>query len=89
LKTHTTQSLFQNAIISDQRILLFNHNSSERRCFTSSEISDSHIDYENGGLALRFSGYGTEKDSLLVGAADFKTALNIIKTNFLRTGLSS
>ena len=43
---------------------------------------------ENGGLALRFSPHGDEKDSLLIGAADFKAALNIIKTHFLKAGLN-
>lgn len=89
LKARTKRSLYQNAIISDKRILLFNHSSSERRSLTPSDISDSHMDYENGGLALRFSTYGPEKDSLLVGAADFKTALNIINSHFLKIGPSS
>lgn len=85
LKAQSKRSIYQNAIITNQRILLFNHNPSERRSFTQADISDSQMDYENGGLALRFSPRGNEKDSLLIGAADFKTALNIIKSHFLKT----
>ena len=80
--------IYQNAIITDKRILLFNHGSDERNNFTRETIYASQMDYENGGLALRITPRGNDKPSIFIGAADFRTALHIIKSNFLKSGLT-
>jgi len=77
LKEQTERPIFQNGIITDKRILLFNH-SEARQEFSLNDIKEAGLDYENGGHALRIDPLSKEKPSILVGIADFKSGLNII-----------
>lgn len=76
--------IYGSCIITDRRILLFNHHESERVEYREEDIADVRLNYDNGGKALRFKPWekalnADVKDSLLVGIADFEAALAVLR----------
>lgn len=83
LEETTTHGIYGSCIITDSRVVLFNHNASEREEFSSIDIADVHMDFDNGGRALRFKPNNQDNDSILIGIVDFQAALAILQSRFL------
>ncbi|MGJ8564701.1 MAG: hypothetical protein ACSHXY_14255 [Alphaproteobacteria bacterium] len=83
LQRATDRNVFQNGFVTKGRVVLFNHYDTRREIYAAQDISRAVIDFENGGYALKIEPAGNRKDSVLVGAADFKSAVQIIQTELI------
>lgn len=82
------RNIFQNCILTNKRLVMFNHNSNHVYEFQADDIRAASMDYENGGYALRVTPISERKDSVLIGIADFQKAVNIIQNRLLNHPLS-
>ena len=80
------RNVFQNGIITQKRLLFFNHYDAHRLNFFAGDIASAAIDFENGGKALRVRPSNNSKDLILVGGVSFEPAIALIRKTFLIKG---
>ena len=79
LEETTRHLIYGSCIITDRRVVLFNHHDPARQEYTPKDITDVHLDYENGSRALRFKPKTLGIDAVLIGIADFEAALAVLR----------
>lgn len=78
------RDIYQNAILTNKRLVLFNHNPRQRREFQAEEIREVAMDYENGGYALRITPTSERNAPILIGVGNFQEAVDLIHTRLLK-----
>lgn len=88
LEAETDRQIFQNILVTDKRVLFFNHDSDNRQDLPFSHIEKVNLDYENGGHALAVKSKNSGKPFIAIGQMDFAEALQIIKNEISSRGLN-
>lgn len=85
LKAKAERLIFQNILITDQRVITFNHNPSRQVTVNWDRIANVEPDFENGGRALRVESEDHAKDLIVIGNTDFHPAASIAAKRLQRT----
>lgn len=78
-----TRTAFNSAIITDQRVILFNYDIERSVQISAKNLTDAYVDYHEGGQALLIACAQSKKDNVLVGIKDFTQAASLIQTHLI------
>lgn len=72
------KDIYQNCLITDTRVIAYNHDDSPPIDISHRDIHRAELDYEAGSLAMKIYRRSAPHPAILVGSADFQKALSCL-----------